>query len=69
MGTGTWSVVDPKSFKVHGMEGIRVADASAMAYIPNANINAPTLMLAEKAADIIFQDKPLPQQVQEFYRA
>ena len=69
METGTQSVVDPKSFKVHGMEGIRVADASAMPYIPNANINAPTLMLAEKAADIIFQNTPLPQQVQEFYRA
>ena len=67
-GTGTWSAVDPKSFKVHGMEGIRVVDASAMPYTPNANINAPTLMLAEKAADIILQNTPLPQQVQKFYR-
>jgi len=68
MGTGTRSVVDPRSFKVHGLEGIRVVDASAMPYIPNANINAPTLMLAEKAADIIIQNTPLPQQVQKFYR-
>ena len=68
MGTGTWSAVNPKSFKVHGMEGIRVVDASAMPCIPNANINAPTLMLAEKAADIILQNTPLPQQFQKFYR-
>jgi len=60
--------VDPRSFKVHGLEGIRVVDASAMPYIPNANINAPTLMLAEKAADIILKNTPLPQQVQKFYR-
>ena len=69
METGTQSVVDPKSFKVHGMEGIRVEDASAMPCIPNANINAPTLMHAEKAADMILQNTTLPQQVQKFYRA
>ena len=69
METGTQSVVDPKSFKVHGMEGIRVVDASAMPCIPNANINAPTLMHAEKAADMILQNTPLHQQVQKFYRA
>ena len=69
MGTGTQSVVDPKDFKVHGMEGIRVVDASTMPYVPNANINAPTLMLAEKAADLILQNTPLPKQTQEFYRA
>ena len=69
MGTGTHAVLDPKSFKVHGLEGIRVVDASAMPYIPNANINAPTLMLADKATDIILQNTPLPKQVQEFYRA
>ncbi len=69
MGTGTQSVVDPKDFKVHGMEGIRVVDASTMPYVPNANINAPTLMLAEKAADLILQNTPLPKQAQEFYRA
>ena len=59
----------PKSLKVHGMEGIRVVDASTMPYVPNANINAPTLMLAEKAADLILQNTPLPKQTQEFYRA
>jgi len=40
-----------------------------MPYVPNANINAPTLMLAEKAADLILQNTPLPKQTQEFYRA
>ena len=69
LGTGTRSVLDPKNFKVHGLEGIRVVDASAMPYIPNANINAPTLMLAEKATDIILQNTPLPKQAQEFYPA
>ena len=54
---------------VHGMEGIRVGDASAMPYVPNANINAPTMMLAEKAADLILQNTPLPKQAQEFYQA
>ena len=68
MGTGTWPEMDTKSFKVHNMEGIRVVDASAMPCISDANINAPTLMLAEKAADIILQNTPLSQQVQEFYR-
>ena len=58
----------PKKFKGYGLEGIRVVDASAMPYIPNANINAPTLMLAEKTADIILQNTPLPEQVQKFYR-
>ena len=69
METGTQTVVDPKSFKVHGMEGTRVVDDPVMPYLPNANINAPTLMLVEKAADLILQNTPLPKQAQEFYRA
>ena len=69
LGTGPQSVVNPKDFKVHGMEGLRVVDASTMPYVPNANINAPTLMLAEKAADLILQNTPLSKQAQEFYRA
>ena len=40
-----------------------------MPYVPNANINAPTLMLAEKAADLIIKNTPLPKQAQKFYRA
>ena len=68
MGTGPRSVLD-QSLKVHGLEGLRVVDASSMPYVPNANINAPTLMLAEKAADLILQNTPLPKQIQEFYLA
>lgn len=47
------SVVDPKSMKVHGIEGVRVVDASVFPTITNANIHAPVLMVAEKASDLI----------------
>lgn len=47
------AVVDPLTMKVHGMENLRVVDASAMPRTTNGNIHAPVLMLAEKAADII----------------
>ena len=61
--------LDPKSLKVHSLEGLRVVDASAMPYVPNANINAPTLMLAEKASDLILENTPLPPQTQVFYKS
>ena len=47
------AVLDPKSLKVHGLEGIRVVDASSMPYVTNGNIYAPVIMLAEKAADLV----------------
>jgi hypothetical protein len=47
------SVVDPVSMRVHGLDGLRVVDASAMPYITNGNIYAPVMMMAEKAADLI----------------
>jgi choline dehydrogenase len=43
----------PMTMKVHGLEGIRVVDASSMPYVTNGNICAPTMMLAEKSADLI----------------
>lgn len=49
------SVLDNR-LRVHGLEGLRVADASAFPNITSGNINAPTIMLAEKAADIIRAD-------------
>ena len=53
MGVDDASVVDPLTMGVHGVDGLRVVDASAMPYITNGNIYAPVMMLAEKAADLI----------------
>jgi choline dehydrogenase len=62
------SVVDPASLRVHGVDGLRVVDASAMPYITNGNIYAPVMMMAEKAADSILGNTPLPPEPLEFYR-
>jgi choline dehydrogenase len=62
------SVVDPESMKVHGVENLRVVDASVMPYITNGNIYAPVMMLAEKAADLILGNSPLPPEDVEYYR-
>ncbi|HDJ1875556.1 TPA: choline dehydrogenase [Staphylococcus aureus] len=61
------AVVDPLTMKVHGMENLRVVDASAMPRTTNGNIHAPVLMLAEKAADIIRGRKPLEPQYVDYY--
>ncbi len=52
MGSGSMAVVDA-SLRVHGIDGLRVADAAVMPRITCGNTNAPTIMIAEKAADLI----------------
>ena len=54
--------------RVHGVEGVRVVDASAMPYVTNGNIYAPVMMLAEKAADLILGNTPLAPEPVDFYR-
>ncbi|MCH0564815.1 MULTISPECIES: choline dehydrogenase [unclassified Streptomyces] len=68
MGVDDMSVVDPTSMKVHGVEGLRVVDASAMPYLTNGNIYAPVMMLAEKASDLILGNTPLAPATARFHQ-
>ena len=52
MGQGEQAVVDPE-LRVRGVDGLRVADASVMPVVPRGNTNAPTIMIGEKAADLV----------------
>jgi choline dehydrogenase len=68
MGTDAMAVTDPGSLRVHGLDGLRVVDASVMPYVTNGNIYAPVMMAAEKAADLILGNEPLPPEPVPFYR-
>ena len=60
MGTDAMGVVDPTTMRVHGTQGLRVVDASVMPTLTNGNIYAPVMMIAEKAADLVLGNTPLP---------
>jgi choline dehydrogenase len=68
MGVGDDAVLDPMTMGVHGVDGLRVVDASSMPYVTNGNIYAPVMMLAEKSADLVLGNTPLPPSDAPFYR-
>lgn len=68
MGVDAMAVVDPTSMRVHGLDGLRVVDASVMPYITNGNLYAPIMMIAEKAADLILGNTPLPPSPASYHR-
>ena len=68
MGTDAMSVTDPKTLRIHGVEGLRAVDASVFPYVTNGNIYAPVMMVAEKAADLILGNAPLPPEEIPFYQ-
>lgn len=68
MGDDEMAVVDGQG-RVHGMEGLRVVDASLMPVIVTGNLNATTIMMAEKIADRIRGREPLPRSTASFHRA
>jgi choline dehydrogenase len=68
MGSDDLSVVDPATMRVYGVDGLRLVDASVFPTVPNGNIYAPVMMVAEKGADLIRGNTPLPPEEAPFYR-
>ena len=61
------AVVDEQA-RIHGLEGLRVIDASIMPFVLSGNINAPTIMLAEKLSDAVLGREPLPPEHKPWYQ-
>ena len=66
MGVDDLAVVDP-ACRVHGIAGLRVADASVMPLIPSGNLNCPTMMIGEKVSDLVLGKPPLPPSELPFF--
>jgi choline dehydrogenase len=66
MGVGETEVVDPGTMRVHGLDGLRVVDASVFPCVTNAQIYAPVMMVAEKGADIILGNTPLAPEYPQY---
>ncbi|MEO2169697.1 MAG: choline dehydrogenase [bacterium] len=69
MGVDAEAVIDPSTMKVHGVSGLAVVDASVMPLATNGNIYAPTMMIAERAADLLLGNQPLAPEDRPFFRA
>jgi choline dehydrogenase len=59
MGSDALAVVDPE-LRVHGIDGLRVADASIMPTVTTGNTNAPALMIGERVADFVLGSREAP---------